>query len=165
MSSHNETETSRHDTAIDHRSAGQDTERARRREPEHDRARSVEDERTRELEQTRDHEHGERHQRHESHDRHEHHEHHESNALLRSGDRSQYRERWDHLQTRFVDDPRGSTEEADRLLDEVFEDVSTRWRDHRTSLKSRWDGSDASTEELRTALRRYRDAFERLLSL
>lgn len=83
--------------------------------------------------------------------------------VLGSADRDDYRDRWDHLQAQFVDDPRGTTQAADDLLRETFDDVTTRWRERHDRIRGDRDGSDVSTEELRTTLRRYRDEFERLL--
>jgi hypothetical protein len=76
-----------------------------------------------------------------------------------------YRGRWDDIQSRFVDDPRSSVEQADTLVLEVVQDLQTTFGSERSSLEAQWQsGEDVQTEELRVALRRYRSFFDRLLS-
>jgi hypothetical protein len=75
-----------------------------------------------------------------------------------------YRSRWDTIQADFVDEPRRSVEEADRLVSEVTEELARTFKQQRTDLETQWDNDDVSTEDLRVALRRYRSFFERLLS-
>ena len=76
-----------------------------------------------------------------------------------------YRERWDDVQSRFVDDPRSSVEQADTLVLEVVQDLQTTFGSERSSLEAQWQsGEDVQTEDLRVALRRYRSFFDRLLS-
>ena len=76
-----------------------------------------------------------------------------------------YRGRWDDIQSRFVDDPRSSVEQADTLVLEVVQDLQTTFGSERSSLEAQWQsGEDVQTEDLRLALRRYRSFFDRLLS-
>jgi hypothetical protein len=76
-----------------------------------------------------------------------------------------YRQRWDDIQSRFVDDPRSSVEQADTLVLEVVQDLQTTFGSERSSLEAQWQsGEDVQTEDLRMALRRYRSFFDRLLS-
>ena len=76
-----------------------------------------------------------------------------------------YRGRWDDIQSRFVDDPRSSVEQADTLVIEVVQDLQTTFGSERSSLEAQWQsGEDVQTEDLRVALRRYRSFFDRLLS-
>jgi hypothetical protein len=76
-----------------------------------------------------------------------------------------YRNRWETIQADFIDEPRSSVEEADRLVSEVIEEVAQTFQEQRLSLEARWtDEEDVSTEDLRVALRLYRSFFERLLS-
>ena len=76
-----------------------------------------------------------------------------------------YRGRWDDIQSRFVDDPRNSVEQADTLVLEVVQDLQTTFGSERSSLEAQWQsGEDVETEDLRVALRRYRSFFDRLLS-
>ncbi|MGH2527360.1 MAG: hypothetical protein ACRDG2_11500 [Actinomycetota bacterium] len=76
-----------------------------------------------------------------------------------------YRSRWDEVQARFVDDPRGTVKDADALVNDVMERLTQTFTDERSSLESRWsEGKDASTEDLRVAMQRYRSFFARLLA-
>jgi hypothetical protein len=76
------------------------------------------------------------------------------------------RGRWQEVQAGFVDEPRQSVTEADQLVGEVLDEVSRVFRDQRSELEAEWSGdAQPDTEELRQALRRYREFFDRLLSL
>jgi hypothetical protein len=76
------------------------------------------------------------------------------------------RSRWDDVQTAFVDDPTKCVQEADALVAEVVEQLTAGFSDARSRLESQWArGEDVSTEDLRLALRRYREFFERLLAV
>lgn len=76
-----------------------------------------------------------------------------------------YRSRWDDVQARFVDDPRGTVKDADALVNDVMERLTQTFTDERSSLESQWsEGKDASTEDLRVAMQRYRSFFARLLA-
>jgi hypothetical protein len=81
-------------------------------------------------------------------------------------DRSEsFRRRWNDIQAEFVDTPRDSVEQADRLVLEVVEQLQASFASVRERLESQWSGGDeASTEDLRLALRRYRTFFDRLLA-
>jgi hypothetical protein len=75
------------------------------------------------------------------------------------------RQRWHALQARFVDDPRETVSDADSLVAELLKDLATSFDAARSKLEGQWaSGEDASTEDLRLALQRYRSFFERLLS-
>ncbi|MDX1659826.1 MAG: hypothetical protein R3343_13475 [Nitriliruptorales bacterium] len=87
-----------------------------------------------------------------------------SDSLLVSDERNDLRDRWDRLQARFVDEPRGATEDADELLRHTFDRLTERWNEQHADLREALEDDDATTEALRTTLRRYRDAFERLLT-
>jgi hypothetical protein len=86
---------------------------------------------------------------------------------LFEGDRSaELHRRWTEVQSRFVDDPREAVKSADALVDEVIRDLSALFTDERSKLEAHLGkNEDASTEDLRVALRRYRAFFERLLSI
>jgi len=76
-----------------------------------------------------------------------------------------FRSRWNEIQVRFVDEPRGSVQKADGLVVEMTERLARMFSEERTRLDSQWErGDDVSTEDLRIALQRYRSFFERLLS-
>jgi len=99
------------------------------------------------------------------------------------GDRSRFVESWNSVQARFVDDPRGSITEADKLIGDVMSargyplsdyeqrgaDISV---DHPLVLESyraaheiarRHAQGQASTEDLRQAMIHYRMLFEELM--
>lgn len=79
---------------------------------------------------------------------------------------TELRERWTEVQTGFVDEPRNAVEQADALVAEVMKRLADSFTTERQALKQQWSrGDDASTEELRLALRRYRSFFDRLLSV
>jgi hypothetical protein len=76
-----------------------------------------------------------------------------------------YRSRWDEMQARFVDDPRGTVKDADALVNDVVQRLTQTFTDERSSLESQWsEGRNASTEDLRVAMQRYRSFFARLLA-
>ena len=68
------------------------------------------------------------------------------------------------MQVGFVDEPRGSVQEADALVAELMQRLAQTFSDERTSLEAQWEqGADVSTEDLRVAMQRYRSFFDRLL--
>jgi hypothetical protein len=88
-------------------------------------------------------------------------------APLFGGDQaSTYRSRWQEIQTGFVDEPRAAVQEADALVAEVMRQLARTFADERRRLEGQLaEGEEASTEDLRIALRRYRSFFDRLLSV
>ena len=78
----------------------------------------------------------------------------------------EFRSRWDAVQGSFVDDPRQSVRQADELVAQVMKSLAETFSNERGKLETQVDQTDeASTENLRLGLRRYRSFFERLLSL
>jgi hypothetical protein len=95
-----------------------------------------------------------------------------------------YRDEWEGVQVRFVDDPVGATRDADRLVQRVMsdrgyptEDFESRADlisvDHPTVVENyreahntylAYDRGDASTEDLRQAMVHYRSLFSELVS-
>jgi hypothetical protein len=72
---------------------------------------------------------------------------------------------WNEIQTKFIDEPRKSVEEADGLVASTIKRLAESFADERAKLELQWaKGDDVSTENLRLALRRYRSFFDRLLS-
>ena len=70
------------------------------------------------------------------------------------------------MQAAFVDDPRQCVQKADHLVSDVVERLTAGFSEARTQLEEQWSrGQEASTEELRVALKRYREFFQRLLSV
>ena len=87
-------------------------------------------------------------------------------SLIGGIDLSGLRSRWDDVQAAFVDDPRECVQKADHLVSDVVEQLTTGFAQARSRLEEQWSlGQEASTEELRLALKRYREFFQRLLSV
>ncbi len=86
--------------------------------------------------------------------------------LFPAGESDGFRSRWMEIQTRFVDEPRQSVEEADVLVKEVSDRLVSVFARNRDELERQWSaGDEVSTEDLRRTLQRYRSFFERLLSV
>jgi hypothetical protein len=76
-----------------------------------------------------------------------------------------FQSRWEEIQVRFVDEPRGAVEDADALVATVMQRLAEGFAQERERLEAQWGrGEDISTEDLRVALQRYRSFFQRLLS-
>ena len=76
-----------------------------------------------------------------------------------------FQSRWEEIQVRFVDEPRGAVEDADALVATVMQRLAEGFAQERELLEAQWGrGEDISTEDLRIALQRYRSFFQRLLS-
>jgi hypothetical protein len=89
----------------------------------------------------------------------------DSAPLLSAEASSSFQRRWEEVQTRFVDEPRGAVEEADGLVANLMQQLAEGFAQERERLEAQWDrGEDISTEDLRVALQRYRSFFQRLLS-
>jgi hypothetical protein len=87
-------------------------------------------------------------------------------SLLADNDLSGLRSRWDDVQAAFVDNPKECVQKADTLVAEVVDQLTTGFSEARSRLEAQWArGESASTEDLRVALKRYRDFFQRLLSV
>lgn len=102
---------------------------------------------------------------------------------LSEAERTHFSEEWRSLQARFVDDPAGATDQADRIIGTVMDergypvsdfeqraadvsvehaDVVTNYRAaHAIALRAR--KGEATTDELRAALIHYRALFQELL--
>ena len=89
----------------------------------------------------------------------------ERQPLFPTDQSERYRSEWQQVQARFVDEPRKSVEEADRLVADLMQRLAAIFSEEREQLENQWDsGDDVSTEDLRVALTRYRSFFDRLLS-
>jgi hypothetical protein len=89
----------------------------------------------------------------------------ERRALFAGEDAERYRSRWQEIQAGFVDEPQRAVEDADGLVADLMQRLAGSFADERSKLESQWaEGGDASTEDLRVALQRYRSFFDRLLS-
>ena len=77
-----------------------------------------------------------------------------------------FRADWDAVQIGFVDDPRKAVRQADELVASVMKTLAESFASQRIGIETDvGQDEQASTENLRVALRRYRSFFERLLSL
>lgn len=86
--------------------------------------------------------------------------------LFAERERGELEQRWSEIQARFVDEPRGSVEDANRLVEELMNRLVSSFAEQRARLEDQWDrGDDVTTEDLRMALQRYRAFFGRLLEL
>ena len=86
--------------------------------------------------------------------------------LLPLGDLEGFRERWDSIETYFVDSPRQAVTDADALVAEVMERIEDTFARERSQLEGQWEGGDqVSTEDLRVTLQRYRSFFNRLIRM
>ncbi|MFF3453846.1 hypothetical protein ACFYXH_05840 [Streptomyces sp. NPDC002730] len=71
----------------------------------------------------------------------------------------------------FVDGPRHAVEEAAAVLEDTADRITIALTERRQALRADWDGgnerrpAEADTEELRVALRAYREVTERLLRI
>lgn len=89
---------------------------------------------------------------------------HDEQPLLPGVELEGFRERWETIQTGFVDEPREAVSEADGLVAEVMQQLADTFARERNQLEGQWDrGEDVSTEDLRVSLQRYRSFFNRLL--
>jgi hypothetical protein len=86
--------------------------------------------------------------------------------LFAESEMGEFRSRWSNIQTAFVDEPRRTVEDADKLVASVMQRLAEGFATERSGLEKQWDqGDNVSTEDLRVALQRYRSFFDRLLKL
>lgn len=89
-----------------------------------------------------------------------------SAALFGADERQEAEQRWNDIQTRFVDEPRASVEAANALVADLVDRLVSSFTAERSRLEAQWDrGEEVTTEELRLVLQRYRSFFSRLLEL
>lgn len=89
----------------------------------------------------------------------------EGQSLLEAGFTDTFQQRWREIQTNFVDDPHETVRAADQLADEVVNTLTTALTDRKHSLDERWQAEKENTEELRLAMRGYRELLDRLIRL
>ena len=82
-------------------------------------------------------------------------------ALLGSLDATDIRNRFLDIQAGFIDEPRQAVEEAGRFVDDLVRQIADALQQQRGQLA----GAEGSTEDLRLALRAYRQFVDRLLGL
>jgi hypothetical protein len=87
-------------------------------------------------------------------------------GLFADSDVADLRSRWAGVQAAFVDDPKDCVQQADHLVSDLVEQLTTVFAQARSRLEEEWSqGRDASTEDLRMALMHYREFFDRLLGV
>jgi len=86
--------------------------------------------------------------------------------LFSESEMGDFRSQWSKVQTGFVDEPRRTVEEADKLVAAVMQRLAEGFANERSGLEKKWEsGNNVSTEDLRLALQLYRSFFDRLLKL
>ena len=87
-------------------------------------------------------------------------------VVVADDDLAELRARWAGVQAAFVDDPKDCVHQADLLVTDLFEQLTTGFAEVRSRLEEQWArGEEPSTEDLRLVLMRYREFFERLLAV
>jgi hypothetical protein len=87
-------------------------------------------------------------------------------AVMEADEVQDLRDRWIAIQSAFIDEPRRSVAEADRLVGDVTDRIVRSFEDERARLEEVWEsGADITTEDLRVTLQRYRAFFDRLLTI
>ncbi|MFH8484260.1 hypothetical protein [Streptomyces longisporoflavus] len=86
-------------------------------------------------------------------------------VLLPQDERDKLNLRLQQALSTFVESPRQAVEEADSLYDDAVRHLTETLAERRRSLRTSWQDMDteAHTEELRLALRQYRESMEQLL--
>jgi hypothetical protein len=72
---------------------------------------------------------------------------------------------WPEIQARFVDDPRSAVEQAAEVTTGALTALMASARNREQSLRDGWQADATGTEDLRTALRDYRELAQRLSGL
>ena len=86
--------------------------------------------------------------------------------LFSESEMGDFRSQWGKIQIGFVDEPRRTVEDADKLVAVVMQRLAEGFANERSGLEKQWGrGDNVSTEDLRVALQRYRSFFDRLLNL
>jgi hypothetical protein len=86
--------------------------------------------------------------------------------LFPASERNELEQKWNEIQARFVDEPRGSVEEANALVSDLMDRLVSSFSEQRERLEGQWErGDDVTTEDLRMVLMRYRSFFGRLLQV
>ncbi|MFF4731815.1 hypothetical protein ACFY3M_42385 [Streptomyces mirabilis] len=90
-----------------------------------------------------------------------------SPELVPQGERDKLTLRLQQALNTFVDSPRQAVEEADTVFDDAATQFTNTLAERRRVLRASWQDqdTDTQTEELRLALRRYREITERLLQI
>jgi len=86
-------------------------------------------------------------------------------ALFDQATADGFRDRWQRVQMQFVDDPRAAADQARTLVDDVLNTLHEGLNNQRGALDGWQSGQPDDTEQLRVAIRRYRDFLDRMLGL
>src|SRR5262245_39726856 len=87
-------------------------------------------------------------------------------SLLPKRQIEELRSRWNLIQNNFVDEPRKTVEDADKLVGSAIQQIEESLAAERSTLQKRLSrGDDISTEDLRVCLQNYRALFSRLVAL
>ncbi|MGW7243175.1 hypothetical protein [Streptomyces sp. NPDC054804] len=95
----------------------------------------------------------------------------QDDRLMPNEECGQLERRLQHAVTGFVDEPRAAVEEADRALEELSARLTDAVDRRRRTLRGSWQETDrdhpgtADTEQLRLALRDYRELADRLMHI
>ena len=91
----------------------------------------------------------------------------EHQPLFATDQTERFTNRWQEIQTSFVDQPRDAVAEADSLVADLMQRLAASFSQERERLEAQWDrGDDVSTEDLRVALIRSASLpLDRLLSV
>jgi hypothetical protein len=85
--------------------------------------------------------------------------------LLNRDQSDEFTQRWQEIQTSFVDRPQEAVKDADALVADLMQRITSRFATERERLEKQWaEGDVVSTEDLRVALTAYRSFFDKLLS-
>ena len=89
----------------------------------------------------------------------------EPDVLFQPQQIDELRQRWTTVQSQFVDEPRKSVEEADKLVASRIEKIEQAFAGARANLEKQWNkGEKVSTEDLRLCFQHYRQFFDRMLA-
>ncbi|MEV0245199.1 hypothetical protein AB0H76_01270 [Nocardia sp. NPDC050712] len=86
-----------------------------------------------------------------------------SGPLFAEDELERLRTEWRELQGNFVDNPQDAVTRADELVTSTIDHLTAAFAERKQTLGQRWT-DQADTEDLRNALRGYRDFFNQLLS-
>lgn len=75
----------------------------------------------------------------------------EHTPLFDEPERNDLRDRWQHIQGTFLDDPHASVEQADTLVSTAIQRLTEIFSAEKSNLENAWSraGGDISTEEMR----------------
>ena len=89
-----------------------------------------------------------------------------SSSYMQQDAKQEIDQRWQQVQSEFVDDPRKSVSHAHQLVSDTVKRIVDTFTQERNQLEKQWsEGEDVSTEDLRVCLHRYREFFSRLVPL